>query len=241
MKGLILAAMVAIGLHALFLTIDLEWGKSEIVPAAAPLHLSLSYRKPETPPSPPPAPKAEPPKTPVPPAPAKPAQPKRDPLPERKLSPPKKKTPLKAQKEPPPAVDPQAVSEPKTAEEIPSPPAPAASEVPSVMDVPSLAGKPSSLETNGIMKQAVPLYLQNPPPAYPLVARRRSYEGTVILDVLVDREGRVRDLSVSQSSGHQVLDKAAAAAVKNWLFEPGRRGKETTDMWVKVPVTFRLK
>jgi hypothetical protein len=29
--------------------------------------------------------------------------------------------------------------------------------------------------------------------------------------------------------------------VRGWLFEPARRGEEKVDMWVKVPLTFRLK
>jgi len=243
LKRLILAAIAAMGLHALLLTINMEWGKSEILPSPSPLHLSLSYRTPEIPQTPPPEPRAEPPKRPVPPAPAKPSEPKQDPVPERKPSPPKKKPPVKVQKEPSRTVEPQAVPDKPQAseEEPPSPPAPAAKGAPPVPDLSSLAGKPGSDDKKGTTKQAVPLYLKNPPPDYPLVARRRGYEGTVVLDVLVDREGRVRDLNVSQSSGHGVIDRAAMKAVKDWLFEPARRGDETMDMWVEVPLTFRLK
>jgi len=243
LKRLLLAGIAAMGLHALLLATDMEWGKSEILPAPSPLQLSFSYRTPAIPQTPPPEPRAEPPKTPAPPAPEKPSEPKQDPVPERKPSPPKKKTPVKVQKEPSRTVEPQAVPDkPQAAEEgSPSPPAPAAKGAPPVTDVSSLVGKPDSDDKKGSTKQAVPLYLKNPPPEYPPVARRRGYEGTVVLDVLVDREGRVRDLSVSQSSGHGVLDRAATKAVKDWLFEPGRRGDVTVDMWVEVPLTFRLK
>jgi protein TonB len=242
-KRLVLAAIAAIGLHALLLPINMEWGKSEVLPTPSPLHLSLSYRAAELPQTPPPEPRAEPPKRPVPPSPAKPSEPKRAPVPERKPSPPKKKSPLKVQKEPARPVAPQAApDQPPMAEaQVPSPPASARKEIPPVTDGSSLAGKPPSNDKQGTTKQAVPLYLKNPPPDYPLVARRRGYEGRVVLDVLVDREGRVRDLSVSQSSGHGVLDRAATKAVKDWLFEPARRGDETMDMWVEVPLTFRLK
>jgi protein TonB len=63
----------------------------------------------------------------------------------------------------------------------------------------------------------------------------------VLLEVLVNREGEVEDLRVLQSSGFQVLDRAAAAAVRKWGFEPGRKGDIAVDMWVKVPIRFRLK
>ena len=89
--------------------------------------------------------------------------------------------------------------------------------------------------------EATPLYRQNPVPEYPMIARKRGFQGTVILEVLVDRQGRVADLRLSSSSGHPVLDQAALTSVKTWLFDPGTRGREKIDMWVKVPVRFRLE
>jgi protein TonB len=74
-----------------------------------------------------------------------------------------------------------------------------------------------------------------------MIARKRGFQGTVILEVLVDRQGRVADLRLSSSSGHPVLDQAALTSVKTWLFDPGTRGREKIDMWVKVPVRFRLE
>jgi protein TonB len=91
------------------------------------------------------------------------------------------------------------------------------------------------------LRQALPLYLKNPSPEYPHAARRRGYEGTVMMEVFVDREGKVRDLRLVQSSGHAMLDRAAMRAVKGWRFEPAKQGEEKVDMWVKVPLTFRLK
>jgi protein TonB len=91
------------------------------------------------------------------------------------------------------------------------------------------------------VREAIPVYRSNPPPEYPATARRRGYEGTVVMEVFVDREGRVQDLRLYQSSGHEVLDRAAMQAVKGWLFEPARRGKDKIEMWVKVPLNFRLE
>ena len=92
-----------------------------------------------------------------------------------------------------------------------------------------------------IIREAIPVYRENPPPQYPRVARRRGYQGTVVLEVLVNREGRVGDLRVFQSSGYSILDKAAIRSVKGWLFEPGRRGEEKIEMWVKLPIRFQIK
>ncbi len=92
-----------------------------------------------------------------------------------------------------------------------------------------------------LVKEARPEYLKNAPPVYPLMAKRRGYEGTVILEVLITRHGKVKDLRIFHSSGHKILDKAAAKAVWKWIFEPGRRGNEPVEMWVKVPIKFKLK
>lgn len=91
------------------------------------------------------------------------------------------------------------------------------------------------------VRKARPLYRINPSPKYPGIARKRRYQGNVVLAVLVKRDGRVGDLQVISSSGHSVLDRAAVSAVKLWLFEPGMRGEEKVEMWVKVPIRFELK
>jgi protein TonB len=91
-----------------------------------------------------------------------------------------------------------------------------------------------------VLREAMPLYRINPAPKYPGIARRRGYKGTVVLDVLVDRKGRVGDLRVSTSSGYKILDRAALTSVKGWVFEPGMRGDQKVEMWVRVPVRFQL-
>ncbi len=58
------------------------------------------------------------------------------------------------------------------------------------------------------------------PPRYPLESRRLREEGTVVLDVLLSVEGRVAQISVSQSSGFFRLDKAAVHAVRHWRWSP---------------------
>ena len=59
--------------------------------------------------------------------------------------------------------------------------------------------------------------------------------------MLVNKEGTVDDLWLFESCGYKVLDNAAIKAVKDWIFEPGRRGDEPVEMWVEVPVVFRLE
>lgn len=91
------------------------------------------------------------------------------------------------------------------------------------------------------LREATPEYQKNPPPEYPRIARRKGYQGTVILEVLVDQNGRVEDLRIFQSSGYPSLDDAASASVFKWAFLPGMRENKPVDMWVKIPVRFQLQ
>ncbi len=84
-------------------------------------------------------------------------------------------------------------------------------------------------------------YLRNPPPRYPLAARRSGDEGTVMLRVLVTTEGTAARVELDRSSGSASLDGAALEAVRNWRFVPARRGTQNVEDWVRVPVVFRLE
>ena len=91
------------------------------------------------------------------------------------------------------------------------------------------------------LQQAIPMYSRNPTPSYPRLARRRGYEGTAVLEVLVNREGKVDEVRLSSSSGHSLLDRAAKSSVKKWIFIPAVRDNKKIEMWVKIPIRFQLK
>lgn len=84
-------------------------------------------------------------------------------------------------------------------------------------------------------------YLNNPKPEYPAFARRMRMEGTVMLKVLVSSQGTTLKVEVLNSSGYEILDKAAVGSVKNWRFSPAKHGDTPVDEWVQVPVAFSLR
>lgn len=84
-------------------------------------------------------------------------------------------------------------------------------------------------------------YLSNPPPAYPLPARRRGIEGTVLVRAEVAAGGECLRTELKKSSGAEVLDQAALEAVKKWRFVPAKRGTQAVVAWVEVPITFKLE
>jgi protein TonB len=83
-------------------------------------------------------------------------------------------------------------------------------------------------------------YGSNPKPKYPRIATSRGWEGTVRLLVKVSAEGDSEEVTVHQSSGHDVLDEAAIEAVEKWKFIPAKRGDTAVSSSVIVPINFVL-
>ncbi|WP_424672255.1 energy transducer TonB [Candidatus Binatus sp.] len=84
-------------------------------------------------------------------------------------------------------------------------------------------------------------YARNPPPAYPVIARRRAEQGTVTVSVLVGADGSVERAEVADSSGFDALDDAALETVRSrWRFVPARHGGIAVESWVLVPIRFAL-
>lgn len=94
---------------------------------------------------------------------------------------------------------------------------------------------------NAVTQQAFPDYNLNPKPDYPLMARRRGYEGTVLIRVKVLKNGKVGELDIERSSQYDILDKTALNAVGNWTFVPAKRNGISITSWVTIPVKFELK
>lgn len=60
---------------------------------------------------------------------------------------------------------------------------------------------------------------------YPAISRRLGEQGTVVVRMTVNRDGRVSDVAIAQSSGSDRLDAAAVQAVKErYVFQPATIG-----------------
>ena len=75
----------------------------------------------------------------------------------------------------------------------------------------------------------------NIPPRYPVNARRNRQQGMVKLVYFVNGDGSVRDVRVMKSSGYQLLDQEAVAAVEKYRYKPGQAG------WALHSVSFQLR
>ncbi len=84
-----------------------------------------------------------------------------------------------------------------------------------------------------------PRTIYDPEPEYSEEARKLKQQGTVVLSLIVDPQGRARDIHLVRSLG-MGLDERAIEAVKKWKFEPGKKDGLPIRVQVNVEVNFRL-
>ncbi len=82
---------------------------------------------------------------------------------------------------------------------------------------------------------------RNPKPDYPTLAKRRGWQGNVLLAVEVLQDGTPGEIQVAKSSGRAVLDNAAIKAVRRWLFEPARRADLPIRTTMNLSIVFKLE
>lgn len=83
-------------------------------------------------------------------------------------------------------------------------------------------------------------YLVPPVLNYPRASRELGESGVVRLRVLVDEQGRPRDVEVTKSSGFPRLDQAASTAMRNARFQPHIEDGQPRMVWVLAPMNFQL-
>lgn len=105
-----------------------------------------------------------------------------------------------------------------------------------VVAPPSDEGMPSLGEY--VYVEELPEAINRVPPRYPDLAREAGVDGTVLVQALVDKGGKVRDVKVTKSI--PMLDQAALDAVKQWTFKPALSNNKPVAVWVAVPVKFSL-
>jgi len=85
-----------------------------------------------------------------------------------------------------------------------------------------------------------PSYARFLPPDYPPRARRQNIEGSVLLRVLVNKEGRASEVQVVESS-HPEFTRAAQKSVRRSRYVPMMYLGQPADAWVLIPFHFKLR
>ncbi|MFV1872958.1 MAG: energy transducer TonB [Oleiphilus sp.] len=80
----------------------------------------------------------------------------------------------------------------------------------------------------------------NPQPQYPTLARKRGWQGQVILGVTVRADGSIKHLTFVKSSDYGVLNYEAYETVRtSWQFKPLATPSDKTS-YIEVPITFGI-
>jgi TonB family protein len=86
---------------------------------------------------------------------------------------------------------------------------------------------------------AAPQPMSTPDPEYTEAARNAKTQGTCVLWLIVDEQGRPRDIHVVRGLGFG-LDQKAIDAVKQWRFQPALKDGRAVSVQIRVEVGFRL-
>jgi len=77
------------------------------------------------------------------------------------------------------------------------------------------------------------------PPVYPMLAKNQHVSGNVMVDALIDANGRVTTMKIV--SGPTLLQQAAMDALKQWKYQPATLDGKPVAMHLTVTVQFRLQ
>lgn len=140
---------------------------------------------------------------------------------------------------PQPIAQPQVTPQPQPVADLPADPMDFAVEPVEHATTEPVASSGIGIDTP--LEGAALRYASAPPPTYPIDALREGVTGTVLLEVLVDTDGKPLKVDIAQSSGNRQLDRAARQQVlTRWSFEPAMRDGRLVQAIGMVPVEFTL-
>jgi protein TonB len=76
--------------------------------------------------------------------------------------------------------------------------------------------------------------------AYPDRARQRQLQGKVVVSLLIGADGRVRTLKILESVPPGVFEEAVQQSVPGWTFQPAEYRGQPVQVWVTIPIPFRM-
>lgn len=83
--------------------------------------------------------------------------------------------------------------------------------------------------------------IKKSPPAYPISAVRKGYEGWVVVSYIVEPDGTTSNAVVEKSSGGKVFEKEALKAIKKWRYTPAyENGKAIQQCHNSVQLDFKI-
>lgn len=88
--------------------------------------------------------------------------------------------------------------------------------------------------------ERMPEIVRRVEPTYPESAVRAGIEGLVVLNIWVDKTGKVRKALFLQSES-EILNSSAIDAAMRWVFTPAIMQHGPVSVWVSIPFRFKLR
>lgn len=89
------------------------------------------------------------------------------------------------------------------------------------------AEAPLIAERNGLFVEAT--VIERAEPEYPLSAVKRGHEGSVELNFVISKEGKVVDPIITAATGPKSFHRAAIEAIRNWRYQPATLNGEVIE------------
>jgi protein TonB len=87
---------------------------------------------------------------------------------------------------------------------------------------------------------SAPVLVKEVKPQYTAKAKDAKVQGTVLLECVVETDGRVGDVKVTKALDED-LDLEAVKAARQWRFEPGKKDGKAVRVRITLEMTFTLR
>ncbi|MDH5637380.1 MAG: TonB family protein [Nitrospinota bacterium] len=86
----------------------------------------------------------------------------------------------------------------------------------------------------------LPAFVRKAEPVYPEKERFTGREARVVVELLLDNEGKINSLRIVESGG-EAFDDAVKQALEDSMFAPGYMGQRPVAVRVQIPFVFKLR
>ena len=207
---------ISVAVHALFLFLPEVSDNRELIMAKEYIPVSLNTR-------------VQPP----------PAEPEVEPIPESRPEPAPQAEP---EPEPEPAPEPQTEPQPEIAavsEPLTEPPQQEVADASAGQPASSQTEPPPPQSTANPFEDLMHRVNELKDSVYPLKAKKRKYQGTIVVELTLDQDGNLTDAVIVQNCRYPVLDEAAMHLIDLVFIDPYPHNMGR-DVVLKMPITFRL-
>ena len=82
--------------------------------------------------------------------------------------------------------------------------------------------------------------METTPVAYPLEAREKGIEGTLVVYFIIGHDGKVKSIDV-QKSPSPIITREAKRTIVSWRFKPGKKKGIPVNVRAKKEIVFELQ